>query len=349
MPNRIIKESITTSATIDKLTDAEEAFFYRLLTRCDDYGRYDGRLPVIRALCYPLRLAVISDEEVLRRLIALENAGLIYRYVIGEVDYLQVVTWDKHQQIRAKRSRFPEHTTSDIKCYQLIADDINSYQISNDIKCPPADLSGKHVISNVPVIQSNPVVSECVDENAPTPLFDENTGKKAPKQKAVKTIDTSNPVPDSYPFYQAFWQFSLDVLGKPLCSSDVWDKGPLSPDRIEALMKELDTKAQKAYSTSGLQLLNQYTIRPKHIEELKARYPMGTLQTYITYAIQDCNKEITKAASGAGGNGKSKADTSIPYDGIECRLVGPEDDDPYFLENEKLREAAAVKRRAGLI
>ena len=35
MPNRILKDSICTSETIEGLTDAEEVFFYRLLVQCD--------------------------------------------------------------------------------------------------------------------------------------------------------------------------------------------------------------------------------------------------------------------------------------------------------------------------
>lgn len=39
MPNRILKESITTSETLDSLSAEEERLFYRLLVICDDYGR----------------------------------------------------------------------------------------------------------------------------------------------------------------------------------------------------------------------------------------------------------------------------------------------------------------------
>ena len=55
MGNRIIKESICSSPTIDQLTWFEEAFFYRLMVNCDDYGRMDGRMPIIKSRLFPLK------------------------------------------------------------------------------------------------------------------------------------------------------------------------------------------------------------------------------------------------------------------------------------------------------
>ena len=47
MPNRIIKETICTSDTIERLTPFEETFFYRLIVNCDDYGRMDARPAIL--------------------------------------------------------------------------------------------------------------------------------------------------------------------------------------------------------------------------------------------------------------------------------------------------------------
>ena len=49
MPNRILKESICTSESIDRLSWLEEVTFYRLIVNCDDYGRMDARPPILRA------------------------------------------------------------------------------------------------------------------------------------------------------------------------------------------------------------------------------------------------------------------------------------------------------------
>jgi hypothetical protein len=107
MPNRILKDSICTSETIEGLTDAEEVFFYRLLVQCDDYGRFDARPAVIRARLYPMRIDQVSEADVLARLEALVAAGLILLYQVEGRAYLQVTTWETHQQVRAKNSKFP--------------------------------------------------------------------------------------------------------------------------------------------------------------------------------------------------------------------------------------------------
>ena len=119
MPSRIIKESICTSETIDKLTSEEECFFYRIIVNCDDYGRADARIPVLTSRCYPLKSSDSKKKQVSKMLQSLQKAGLIFLY--SEEKYLQVKTWDKHQQIRAKRSKFPEPQEDDIKRYQMIS------------------------------------------------------------------------------------------------------------------------------------------------------------------------------------------------------------------------------------
>ena len=55
MPNRIIKESICTSDSIDSLSWFEEVLFYRLIVNCDDYGRFDGRPSIIKSRLFPLK------------------------------------------------------------------------------------------------------------------------------------------------------------------------------------------------------------------------------------------------------------------------------------------------------
>ena len=63
MPNRIIKESICRSDTINSLSCFEEVLFYRLIVACDDYGRFDGRPSVIKGYCFPLKDTSVKDIE----------------------------------------------------------------------------------------------------------------------------------------------------------------------------------------------------------------------------------------------------------------------------------------------
>ena len=121
MPNRILKESICTSDSIDGLTLFEEVFFYRLIVNCDDYGRMDGRPKVLRAKLFPLR--DVNYDDVVLAMRSLESAGLIMMYEADQKPYIQLKSWDKHQQVRAKKSKFP---APDSSCNQLISDDCNS-------------------------------------------------------------------------------------------------------------------------------------------------------------------------------------------------------------------------------
>ena len=172
MPNRIIKESICTSANLDGLSWAEEVFFYRIIVNCDDFGRCDGRPTVLRAKCFPLKLSQVSESHIKKWIDTLIRHELIYLYEITGQAYLQVKTWDNHQQIRAKRSKYP---------------DPNGNMISIDI-------NGNHLISNAPVIQSNPnpirIQSETVKR------FDEFWKvypKKVAKKKAEDSFKKINP------------------------------------------------------------------------------------------------------------------------------------------------------------
>ena len=55
MPNRILKESVCTSDSVNKLSWFEEVLFYRLIVNCDDYGRFDGRVSIIKNRLFPLK------------------------------------------------------------------------------------------------------------------------------------------------------------------------------------------------------------------------------------------------------------------------------------------------------
>src|SRR5512146_3019146 len=98
MPNRIQKESVCTSPTIDDLSAEEEVFFYRLMVSCDDYGRMDARPPILRARLFPLRLDLVTDFNVRHWLTRLQEVGLLAVYTVRGLPYLQLATWERHQQ-----------------------------------------------------------------------------------------------------------------------------------------------------------------------------------------------------------------------------------------------------------
>lgn len=52
MGNRIIKESICSSPTIDQLSWFEEAFFYRLIVNCDDMDVWMAEFLLLNLGCF---------------------------------------------------------------------------------------------------------------------------------------------------------------------------------------------------------------------------------------------------------------------------------------------------------
>lgn len=123
MPNRILKESICRSDSIDTLSWFEEVLFYRLIVNCDDYGRFDGRPAIIKGSLFPLKDITVKDIEVtLRKLVSSE---LIIAYESEGRPIVQLCTWEKHQNVRAKKSKYPAY---DETCTLMYTDDIEGTQ-----------------------------------------------------------------------------------------------------------------------------------------------------------------------------------------------------------------------------
>lgn len=146
MPNRIIKESICRSDSIDSLSWFEEVLFYRLIVVCDDYGRFDGRAAIIKGACFPLK-DDITKKHISEAIDKLSTAGLVRGYEFQGRPYLQLTTWDCHQQIRAKKSKYPSPDDeaknqspgrSDTGLYmqKKSSENICNHLISDDSKCP---------------------------------------------------------------------------------------------------------------------------------------------------------------------------------------------------------------------
>lgn len=143
MPNRIIKESVCTSDNIDQLTEFQEVFFYRLIVNCDDFGRFDARPKLLSSRLFPLR--DVGTDRIAETLEALQAADLIIVYKVGGHPYLQMKTWDKHQQKRASESKYP--SPDDADCNTLISNDINCNQAqSDDIKSPRNRIRNRNTI-----------------------------------------------------------------------------------------------------------------------------------------------------------------------------------------------------------
>jgi hypothetical protein len=133
VPNRIIKESIVTSDNLNELSPEEEVFFYRLMVVCDDFGRMDARPQIILAKCFPLKTHIIKIEKIITWLKALRQQDLLRIYEVEGKQYLYMTTWDKHQQKRAKKSKYPEPPDNDSYDNNLISSDINCNQVQANV------------------------------------------------------------------------------------------------------------------------------------------------------------------------------------------------------------------------
>ena len=144
MPNLILKESICVSDDIDRLSWFEEVVFYRLLVNCDDYGRFDGRPAVLKNRLFPLKESV-TLKSVTEAIHTLASAGLVVLYEYEGKPYLYIPTWTKHQNVRAKRSKYPEPPVDN--SVEKSADSICEQMQSSESKSPRTRTRESNTIS----------------------------------------------------------------------------------------------------------------------------------------------------------------------------------------------------------
>jgi len=144
MPNRIIKETICTSENIDELSSFHEVVFYRLIVNCDDYGRMDARPKILASRLFPLKeIRAKQMEDALR---ALTSADLVTLYYVAGKPILQMNTWDRHQNVRAKKSKYPGPEQ---------ADGTGPQEMTVDSSLHTSSSNCMQMYADVPVIQSN--------------------------------------------------------------------------------------------------------------------------------------------------------------------------------------------------
>ena len=105
MPNRIIKESIRTSKSVNALPDFLFRVWVYLITYVDDYGRGSADPQLLRGFLLPRKR--VTESQIREALAGLADAGLIILYEDDGEAYLYFPKWEDHQRIRQKVSRFP--------------------------------------------------------------------------------------------------------------------------------------------------------------------------------------------------------------------------------------------------
>ena len=114
MANRYIRDSILTSDSINQLTPFQETLFYRLIVTVDDFGRFDGRIAVLRSHMFPLKeFDTKAENDAFRNDISsamdkLAELGMIIRYEVMGRPYIRIANWDNYQRVRTAVSKYPD-------------------------------------------------------------------------------------------------------------------------------------------------------------------------------------------------------------------------------------------------
>ena len=97
---RMINKSISVSEQVNDLSDFAALLFTWLIPHTDDYGVIPGTSRKIKALVIPMRKQ--SAEHVESALKEIQTAGLIWRYVYYDTEYLQFCKFDEHQDLHKR-------------------------------------------------------------------------------------------------------------------------------------------------------------------------------------------------------------------------------------------------------
>lgn len=105
MPQRFLRPGITNSDRWNAVSFEAQSLFVRILTLVDDFGRYDGRVPILHGQCFALRPDITPQETAAFRS-ELHAAWLITIYCVDNKDFIQVQKWQ--ERARGERSKYPD-------------------------------------------------------------------------------------------------------------------------------------------------------------------------------------------------------------------------------------------------
>jgi hypothetical protein len=113
MPDRIIRERITTSPELDSVSPDAERLFTRAMVKADDQGDFEATPEILLASCFPRKVGTLAPADVARWRDELARAGLWTLYVHAGRMYGAFVTWAKHQRRRYSKPKHPLPTDPD--------------------------------------------------------------------------------------------------------------------------------------------------------------------------------------------------------------------------------------------
>lgn len=237
MPNRIIKESIRESYSIDSLSPQAEVLFYRLITYAEDHGLFKADPKLLNKALFPLKN--YSDDQIIIWLNEIAQQNIIEFYLCDDKKpYGYFIKWDKHQVIRNKKAKLPSPHENKVKKFSSIIAILKSIEIN----CNQLNADENICVCNP--IQSNPIQSN-----------------KNPITRARASEDS--PCDDKH-----------ETSFESLCKKQ--DRISYSMDDVLSVLNHLNNITHKHHNSDRSikqRLLDGYTVdQMKHVIDVKTKY-----------------------------------------------------------------------------
>ena len=180
MGNRMLKDSILTSETIDQLDWFEEVLFYRLIVSVDDYGIHPANPVMLSHVLFPMKENVNSGM-VKDALIHFVELGLIDVYSVENKGlFLRLTTWADHQRLRESKHKYPIPDEGEIVNDEIICGNFPQFAANCRKNPQVAEKSGLKPIRNQketntntkPIICTEPSEDDSVPPVIEIPLND---------------------------------------------------------------------------------------------------------------------------------------------------------------------------------
>lgn len=105
MPDRMIREGLTSSKRVAKLSWPAQVFFVHLLLHVDDNGVHPADAELLQSRCFPRR-SQVRTSDIIRWLAECETAELLLGYDAGDgTRYLMVLRFG--QKLQWRRAKYP--------------------------------------------------------------------------------------------------------------------------------------------------------------------------------------------------------------------------------------------------
>lgn len=106
MGNRMLKDTIRTSRSVNAMTDFQFRVWIHFITYVDDYGRGSADPELLKSFAFPRRRRV-TEKDIEQALADLAGMGCVSLYEVDGEPYFCFPNWSAHQRIQTKQSKFP--------------------------------------------------------------------------------------------------------------------------------------------------------------------------------------------------------------------------------------------------